>query len=247
MTKPKFATKKFNENALLFVVYFLAVAITPILAKPMALLFKWVAYNFLQGLFEEIFTVLFWGVEAIALQLIAKKRKGKSSKEIGEDIAEEVLTPLLPMKNIWILTGICVVCVFLVSAVIGFQVKPFYDLGEKITGYDLWCKIGIIGRNLFKCMWIVAMLRAAKNMADEVVETLPNAKGYLTWMVTGGILLLFGIFDIFTSVASYPMGGTEWLLALVYFFFYAVFTAVHYFTQEHPVKSFFLIMFIYLF
>ncbi len=263
MTKPKFFTPKFIENALRFLIYFLVVAVTPWLAKPFAPLFDWVGYSQLRGLFAEIFTVLFWGLEALAMYFIARKLSKKQTQTEETSIEEtqeqeqekpkakkakkEPLPPM-PLKNLLILTGICVACVLLVSIVIGFKVKPFYDIGEKVTGHQLFCRIAIIARNALKCIWLVGMLRACKGMADEMMATsLQGKKEWLTWVLTGSILMLFGIFDIFTSVVSYPMKTTQWLLALTYFLFYIAFTAVHKFTEERAWKTYLLVMFIYLF
>ncbi len=260
--KLKFLTPKFIENAIRFVVYFMAVALTPFLGRLCAPVFDWVAYSFLRGLFVEIFTVLFWLAESIGFHYLGKylRKKGViASEPLPETVEEEAETgkkkkkkreakPPMPLKNLWILTGICAVLVFAISAIIGFKVKPFYDLGEKITGYDLWNAVGVIGRNAFKCMWVLAMLRAAKRMADEIVRTsLSEDKQSLSWFIGGAILLLFGIFDIFTSVVSYPMKLESWLLAVAYFVCYIAFPAVYYFAEENQAKAYFLIVFIYLF
>ncbi len=275
MNKPKFFTRKFIESAVHFAVYFLAVALTPLLAKPFAPLFDWVGYSALRAMFEEIFVVLFWGIEGLAIYFIEKavrKRKERLQAEhaqalqmLGvkapsaptEEKTDEQVegkkekrqpTPPMPLKNLCILTGICAVCIFLVSAVIGFRVKPFYDIGEKISGQELCCAIAVIGRNAFKCIWIVAMLCACKRMADEIVAVeFPDGKEYKSWLIAGGILLLYGIFDIFASVVHYPMGGRGWLLALVYLLFYMAFTAVYCFAEKHKLKTYFLILLIYLF
>lgn len=286
MNKPKFFTPKFIENAVRFVVYFLAVALTPLLAKPLASLFAWVGYGAFLAMFKEIFTVLLWGVEGLAIYFVEKafsqraqrlqtEETASGNRADGEKVGERTQTPEgeqpdkqlpcdkeggeetkperehappMPLKNLGILTGICILCVLLVSAVIGFRVKPFYDIGENISGQELCSALAVIGRNAFKCLWIVSMLGACKCMAEEIVATeIPDGKAYQSWLIAGGILLLYGIFDVFVSVVSYPMGGKTWLMALVYLLFYAAFTAVYCFTEQNKTKSYFLILFIYLF
>ncbi len=261
MTKPKFMTTKFIRNAVRFVIYFLVLAVTPWIAKPFAPLFDWVGYSQLRGLFAEIFTVLFWGLEALGLYFLARKlsKKQTQTEETPTEATQEQEEPTaqkakkeplppMPLKNLLILTGICVACVLLVSIVIGFKVKPFYDIGEKVTGHQLFCRVAMIARNALKCIWLVGMIRACKNMADEIMATsLQGKKEWLVWVIAGSILMLFGIYDIFTSVVSYPMNGTQWLLALTYFLFYIAFTAVHKFTEERAWKTYLLVMFIYLF
>ncbi len=249
MTKPKFFTPKFIENAARFGIYFLILALTPLLAKPFAPLFDFVGYSQLRGLFKEVFTLLFWGVEALALYFIARRlqKKEPPQEENAEGVKKEALPPM-PLKNLWILTGICTACVLLVSVVIGFQVKPFYDIGEKVTGHQLFCRIAIIVRNAIKCIWVVGMMKASKGMADEIVETCcVNKSLWFRYVIAGSILMVFGLFDIFTSVVHYPMNGTQWLLALTYFLFYIAFTAIYHFTEERMGKTYLLVMFIYLF
>ncbi len=250
MSSPKFLTKKFMENAVRFVVYFLCVSLTFLPALPLAHLFDWVAYSQLYKLFVEIFTVLLWGVEAWAIYFAEKAwKKRKQTEETPTDKPKEkqAKSPL-PLKNLGILTAITAVCIFSISAIIGFKVKPVYDIGEKFTGYEMWCTIGVIGRNAFKCMWTVAILKACLGMSEELVSAyLPSAKPRFKWWIACGLLLIFGIFDIFTSVISYPMGGTEALTAIAYFLFYIAFTAIYYYAEENAVKAYLLIMFIYLF
>ncbi len=245
MTKPKFLTAKFIENAVRFVAYFLAVALTPFLARPTAHIWDWVAYGSLHGLFTEIHTVFFWLFEVLAFLFIAKALRKKGL--VGPLAKRDCWKPM-PRKNLWILTGISTGCVLLLAVAIGFQVKPFYDLGEKITGYEIWCAVGVIGRNAFKCMWALAMLLCALRIAEELVEVYAlSQKPWLKLLIGGSILMLFGIFDIFTSVLSYPIGVRGVFVGLVYFLFYAVFPIVYYYAEENRGKTCLIMVFIYLF
>ncbi len=248
MTKPKFLTEKFIENAVRFAIYVLAIALTPFLAKPIAPLFDFIQFGSLRVLFTEVFTVIFWGIEALIFSALERARRAKAEGQAQEKEAAKTKqkSAPIPLKNVWILTGICAVCVLIVSIIIGFNVKIFYDFGEKFTGLEMYCTIGEIARNVFKCMWIVALLRVSKCMAEEVVAQ-TNVKEKWLWVLTGGILMLYGLFDVFTSVASYPMDVEGAFLAVAYLLFYVAFTAVYYFTEENKVKAYFLILFIYLF
>ncbi len=269
-----FMTPQFKKHALKFLVYFLAVAVTPLIAAVASLLVRGFIYSKeLRPLFIEALTMIFWGVEALAFHFIRKKiekRKNAAIEEyqpkerilLGDGIVEipimhehkrkktkekRVAKPPMPRKNFAILAGICAFCILLVSAVIGFQVKPFYDLGKKFTGIQMFCRLGTLGKNIVKCIWTVGILAAAKGMADELFQTmLADKKPYVRWLIWSGIFLTFGIFDIFTSVVSYPMGATELLLAVVYFLCYLLFPAVYYFAEESKSKSYFLILLIYL-
>ncbi len=278
MTKPKFFTQKFIDNGIRFLFYFLAIALTPLLAKPIAPLFDWVGYGSLRTAIAELFTMLFWGIEGIVFFLVEGflHKKRASTEPTGEDFSpqesegeeplitpeagqayegkkikkkarEKDVNPPMPLANVFVLTAICSACILLISAIIGFQVKPFYDIGAQVSGQKLISAVAVIFRNCAKCIFIVAMLAACKNMADEVVEKQFPDKKFLVWILVGAGLLLFGIFDVFASVVQYPMGGRGWLTALAYFLFYIAFTAVYYFTEEHKVKAYFLILLIYIF
>ena len=81
MRRPKFLTPKFIECAIRYVVYFLAVALTPLLAKPIAPLFDWAGYSLMRPMFADIFTVIFWGIEWWIVFAVQKKIKNKKSKQ----------------------------------------------------------------------------------------------------------------------------------------------------------------------
>ncbi len=264
MTKPKFFTDKFIASALRFIIFFAMVGITPLFGKLLAPLLDFLGRTLLRELFAEVFTIILWGIEGLIFHFVNKKlTKGErpshtlvvSADEYEYEHVDEIPVftvkkkkPLLPWKNVGILTAICVGCVLLVGAIIGFQVKPFYDFGEKFTGYELGCALGRLVRNIVKCLFIMYMLPECKSMAEEVAKTcFPKKKAWATWLLTGGILLLFGVFDIFAFVLRYPLNGREVLLGLAYFIFYGAFTAVYYFTNENAVKSYWLIMLIYIF
>ncbi len=244
MTKPKFFTRKFIESATRFLLYFLAVALTPLLGKATAPIWDWVGYGSVRGLFAEVNTAFFWGIEVVILFFLFKFLR---KEEEGEKPPKEKKAPI-PRKNLYILTGICLGSVLLLGAIIGFQVKPFYDLGEKVTGYDILCTVGEVGRNVVKCLWILALLLNGLRMADEIIAAYDLTKApWLRLLIAGSILMTFGIFDILTSVLSYPVSGRGILIALVYFLFYALFPLLYYYAEESRGKTYLLMVFIYLF
>ncbi len=154
----------------------------------------------------------------------------------------------LPMKNVGILTLIVVACIALMTAIIGFKVKLFYDLGEDIAGHDLYIAISVIARNAVKCFWILGILCAGRDMVDELFRS-ANFKGkeLVGWLIVGALTLLFGVYDIFTFVIEMPMAKRDVLMLVAYLLFYVAFTVIYCLTERHKVKSFLLILFIYLF
>ena len=301
MSRAKKFTPKFIASAIRYVVYFLAVALTPYLAKPIAPLFDWAGYSLMRPMFVEIFTVIFWGVEwwiifSVEKRIKKKKTKktadylqaaanhfltaekseqaGENSAAISKHFLEKVqsrsltteeeremlyraafeqkkrkIRPPLPFKNVAILTVLSVLCIFIISAVTGFKVKPIYDIGEKVTGYEMYNKIAILGRNVFKCFWILGMVKASKGMAEELVLTAPNGKekAWTSRLLQTVFLLIFGLFDVLTSVMVYPLTLTRALVGLTYLLFYIAFIPVQALTQGSDIKAFLLIVLIYLF
>lgn len=258
-------TKKAMENLIYYALCLLAVGITPFLAKPVAPVFDWAGYSLLRPLFEEIFTLIFWAAELVGFYFIrkkwkevrAKKTEGVSQTQIAEteganevQIVEEERvkkgkkekkekTPLLPMRNVLILSAIAVVCIFVASAQIGFKVKPVYEIGEKVTGYEIMNKIGMLCRNVMKCVWILLSLHCLHAVASEMLVALPeNKKNRLIPVVAGAFLLLFWGVDVLVF---------ERLFLWTYLLFYPAFTAVYYLTDRNAHKTLLLIVLIYLF
>jgi hypothetical protein len=255
MKKPIILTGKFTENLLKYLLYFLLVVVTPFLAKPVAKLFNWVSYGQLRVFFTELFTAIFWLLEFAALILIenaVRKKLAPQTEEIAEEAQEEqnakkkkkakrakAEMPPLAMWRVGALTAIAAVCILVISAQIRFEVKPFYDIGEKVTGYQLLDKIGAIVRNAVKCVWITLLLKSAYAMAEELLPCFKaQDKPWLGWLLAGAMLMLFGVYDVF--VGRNPF-------ALTYLLFYVAFTATYYFAEKRDVKTYLLILFIYIF
>lgn len=146
---------------------------------------------------------------------------------------------ILPWKNIgWVLL-ITSVCILLISAQIGFQVKPFYELGDKITYSEIFNKGGELVLNIVKCAWIVMMLRAALGVWEALLKFWDISRvRFLKWIGAGAMLVLFGVYDVFAT--GNPFAWT-------YIAYYVAFTALYYFTERSEVKTFLLTFFIYIF
>ena len=248
MSKPKFLTSRFIDCALRYAVYFLCVAVTPFLAKPISPLFDWAGYGLMRPLFVEIFTIIFWGLEWLAIHLVEKRRRKKNEVEELPKKKRQI-NPPIPFKNLVTIMLLCVATIFAVSVAIDFKVKPIYDIGEKVTGYEIWNAVGMLGRNVFKCFWLLGMVLSCKGMADEVISSSEKlcGKKYLAWILAGAVLMVFGVFDILTSVVSFPLTKTEGFLALAYLLVYGTIAAVCALTENSRVKAFLLIVLVYMF
>ena len=150
--------------------------------------------------------------------------------------------PLIPMRNVAMIFAAICICILVISAQIDFQVKLFYDLGQGKGGYDLVNNISEVGKNVVKCIWIVWILRIARVIARDVsaLPTKETDKKRFYWAVYLAIVLLFALGDVL--IAGMPF----WFAVTYICLFYPMFMAVDYLTEYSGVKSFFMIMLIYI-
>ena len=221
--------KNIYLNLIVFIVGILAIMLTPFAARLVSPLFDWVGYGALIVFFDELFTSIFWFIEIAILTIVYRKKFKKNIISNPETKGQE-----LPFKRVFIITGIVIVCILIISAQIGFQVKPFYDLGEKFNGYELLVNCGVFLVNIIKCMWITIMIKAVQNVFEEIV-----GRGKLFIPFAGLILLLtLGIYDIITSAYNLPV---------TYLILYVVYGLIYLLTDRHMIKTYLLVMFICLF
>jgi hypothetical protein len=237
--------KNIAKDVMAYAICLALVIVTPFLAKPLAACFdwcylKWTSPGSLRFFFQELFTVLFWLAEITALFLLKGKINptAQSEKELAIADAQTQEKRILPLKNVGILLLITSVCILIISAQIGFKVKPFYDIGEKVTGYELLDKIAIIAKNAVKCMWILLLLKISDSMANEVLSKAnglsEKAKTWGVYLFTGVLLFIFGVYDVLASANPF---------ALTYLAFYIAFTAIYYLTKKSGAKTILLILF----
>ena len=285
MQKTNCISKKLMGNIIRYVLVFLAVILTPLLAKPIAKLFDfvelaWSNEGLLRPFFVELFTAIFWLLEWIGFFFLdkylkkrfAQKQENSNSEmetmatdesvkeaafadaDVGVDANEATAqkqkgkkaplfkqTPLLPMKNVAILFLIAAACIVVVTLQIGFKVKPFYELGDKTTYTKMLIKGGEVIRNLVKGIWIVSIMKTALSIMEELpfmAKVQEKTAPWIKWLGVCVLAVAFGIFEIF--VFANPFVWT-------YILFYVAFTAVYFFTEQAPVKSYLLICFIYIF
>jgi hypothetical protein len=151
--------------------------------------------------------------------------------------------PLLPLRNVIMILSVVAACILIMSAQIDFHVKPFYDLGNNVQGYDLFNRISLIVLNVVKCVWIVWILKISREIAVEISVFGKNEadKRAIFFGVYMGLFFLFAIYDVLTSGFSLSIGVTYLVL------FYPCFVIVDGLTKHQTVKSFLLIFLIYIF
>lgn len=260
MAKLKESTRKCLGNAVCFVVMFVCAAVTPFIAQPIAKLFDGVTMDWsqrgqLRDLFIQLFTCIFWGLEWLGIHLAYKKYKEKSAAvnvgfetptaladaelAVADAKPQEKEKRFLPITNVLFLLLITVVCIFVLSVQIDFQVKPFYDLGEKISLAGLVVKGSILAGTIVKCVWPVLLLRYGLRFGEALLQACGVEKSaWLKWCIAGVLLLSYGVYDVL--ITANPFAWT-------YLLFYVAFTLVYYLMEKNEKKSFLLIFFIYIF
>lgn len=221
--------KKKYYDASVYIMAFLFMVLSPFVARLISPLFDYVGYGAMRIFFDELFTSLIWLVEIVIMAVIYQKRMKYNILSNPDTKGQE-----LPMKRIVLIGCVVAACILLISAQIGFQVKPFYDLGEKFNGYELSNNLGIFIRNIVKCIWIVIMTKAAQGFVEECAN-----KGKMLFPVAGVILMAtLGVYDLITGMNN---------LSVTYFLLYVVYGEIYLLTERSMSKSYLLILFIFLF
>ncbi|MBQ3664607.1 MAG: hypothetical protein II919_00695 [Lachnospiraceae bacterium] len=212
-----------------YVVCFALVIATPYLARPTAPLFDWVGYGAMRNFFYELFTGIYWVIEIILMAVFYKKKLKKTILSNPETKGQE-----LPYKRIAVISVVVAVCILVISAQIRFNVKPFYDLGEKFNGYELMNHIGIFIRNIVKCVWIVIMAKAMQSFFEQIGTGKINQLPYAGFV----LMMTLGIYDFIIGANS---------LAVTYLFLYVIYGWLYLLTDRSMMKTYLLVMFIFLF
>lgn len=216
-------------DASVYIIAFLFIILSPMIAKLISPLFDYVGYGAMRIFFDELFTSLIWLVEIAIMAVIYGKKLKYSIISNHETKVQE-----LPMKRILLIGLVIAACILVISAQIRFQVKPFYDLGEKFNGYELTNNLGIFIRNIVKCIWIVIMAKAAQSFVENI------AKKDRIVLPAAGIILMatLGVYDLVTGMNN---------LAVTYFFLYLVYGWIYLLTERSMSKSYLLILFVFMF
>ena len=230
--------------------------------------FDLIGYGQMRPFFAELLTMFFWAMELAAFYVTDVRKRWRARKaeyeqrEKPENVEEnendggryalkeknayifhKEKTPLLPIRNVVMLTAIVTACILIMSAQIDFHVKPFYDLGEQVQGYDLFNRISAIVRNIVKCIWIVWILHASREVALELCALIKNEaerRGVFVGVYMG-LFLLFAMYDVLTSGMSLTVGVTYFVM------FYPCFVIVDALAKHSAGKAYVLIMLIYIF
>ena len=227
-----------------------------------------IGYGQMRPCIQNVFIMLFWSMEMAAFYITDKRKIWRKRREVYEScqsventeqsqndggrvalkeksafIFQKEKAPLLPMRNVVMLLALVAACILIMSAQIDFHVKPFYDLGNNVQGYDLFNRMSNVTLNIVKSVWIVWILHASREIALEIsaLAKKETDKRAVFLGVYMGLFLLFALYDVLTSGVSLSVGVTYFVL------FYPCFVLVDALTKGQTAKSYILIMLIYIF
>ena len=267
MNYSAFDGKKLLINLARFAVYMALIIITPFFADMTSPWFVQISYDQLTPFFVDIVLTLLWLIEigiVVAIERSIKRKRAQKTAAtqqedcVGKaDASEELEEPcekktkkvkkerkeisVLPLKNLLIIVGIILGCLIVVGFQIGLEVKPFYDMADRVTSaYAYLNNLGPIIMALAKCLWIILILKAALAMGEAVFGIMDDKKiqTCLIWGFATLVLLIFGLYDILFFGNKY---------ALTYVLFYLLFPLLYALAQKSDGKYYLIILFIYIF
>ena len=251
-----FNAKKFWVNLARFALYMALVVVTPFLADLTSPLFVQISYDQLTPFFVDIVLTLLWLIEIGVVVAVERsiKRSAAKKQNVGQATENEGAErvgkkrrkerkeiTLLPLKNLLMIVGIIIGCLVVVGLQIGLEVKPFYDMAQRVTSaYAYLNNLGPVIMSLAKCLWIILILKAGLGMGEAAFGVV-ESKGwriFLIWFFATVVLFTFGLYDIIYFANEY---------ALTYVLFYALFPLLYALAKRSDGKYYLIILFIYIF
>ena len=147
---------KLLDGGLYYFFPILMILLLPIPIKPLADKWGYTHYSSMSTLLQGIMLTVLWPLSLILFNVYAKKMKKKGVFTVFNGTDDMISTKSLIAASVIFITMIV-----LVTFKIGFKVKPFYDFGEKLVGYDVANNIGKLLIKITKCAFIPLICRGA--------------------------------------------------------------------------------------
>lgn len=197
-------------------------------ARLAAPLFDMFGYGALRPFFYELIRALIWLVGTVALCFFVKRNLGFCLYYNPEEKGNELSVKASLRMALFILGPI-----LFISYQIGWQVKPFYDLGEKFSGYELVASLALYMGNFIRLFLAVIMMRSV----EEAMERLLPQQKKVIW---GGLFLTvtFGLYEFVTG---------QHKLSILYLLLNLLFGVIYRTTNKSVLKTYFAMLAIYFF
>lgn len=160
--------------------------------------------------------------------VIVKKMKVDYNKEKGE----------LPLKNLIVAYSITVGIIFVISGIIGWNVKIFHDLGTNFTGYQLIIHAVKIVYHSMVMMLVIAMIENFQYGLEGLIPV--KNENFNEFFPVGGIatMLTYGIYQLVMGLTT--LSGLYFVLIVLYGLIYLL-------VKRSFIKSYFASLLIFLF
>ncbi len=220
--------KKARLNSLIVALaYFISIPISNIVLvfKP---LYNKVYYGQSNDIFYYVLSMIVLALFMILIELCLKKKLNvlyEKKKEIS-------------YRNTIIVFLITFITIFIISAIIRFHVKPFYDLGNNTTGFSIIIKAVEILYLIMLAAYVVKIIESFQYALDDIIPFKnPNINKYFPY---GGIcaMLTFGVYALIMGIFTLPV---------LFFFLILLYGEIYLLAERSFLKSFASILLIMVF
>lgn len=194
-------------------------------------LFARIYYGNLTRVFYYICNAVFWIPFIIVLNMQIFKHTGFRAIRRGR---EE-----LSLKRSLVIYACTIVPIFVVSAILGFQLKVVYELGKRVTGIQLISNAVMYVHGGVKLIIAIIFMQ----LVQEAVDILYKGKyaGLIPW---GGIALavIYGFAEVLAAYAS----GTYSLFMWLYIAFDLLYGVIYILSKRNFPVTYFVSLIIYI-
>ena len=214
------------DGGLHYIFPLIMISLLPILVEPLADKWGYRNYSSISELVGAFILAVLW-----PLSLILFYKFNKRMKEKGIFTTFEGTDEMISTKSLILASAIFFAMILLMSIKIGFKVKPFYDYGEKLTGYDLMNKNGVLLKKAVRCAFIPVVCRGA-----YILSGIAKNK-YIRHAIFILMVLAYGTFEILYFHVDFPF---------IYGIFYISFAVLYLLMKKNYTKTLILSLLIYL-
>ncbi len=199
--------------------YFLAILLSnlSVLFKP---LYKRVYYGQANGHFRYGLGIVIIIILSLLIEFILKKKLNITYKKDKSELS---------LKRTSIIFGITFLMIFIISAIIGFEIKPLHDLGNNTTAFKIGVYATKIGYFTISVYVAIHMIENFQYALDDIIKFKnPNINKYIPY---GGIatMLTYGIYMLCLGV-----GGS---LSVLYFFMIILYGEIYLISNRSILKT----------
>ena len=214
------------EGAVNYIFPLIMISLLPILVQPLADKWGYINYSSISDLMSGCILAVLWTLSLVLFLIFSRRMQKKGIFTVFEGTDE-----LISTRSLLAASAILFCMILLISIRIDFKVKLFYDLGEKITGYDIFNRLGDFLKRAFRCAFIPLVCRGAYLLSNTIKNR------YIRFALYIVLVLAYGIFEILYDHVAFPV---------IYGIFYISFAVLFLLMRKNYAKTMTLSLLIYL-